>query len=210
MRPEREKLTTTVANRYPHASEILVSFPEEWEVVSVLEREREGGDASPLYIAAMPPTVERPGRDHFYGLSPEINQSLTTYRLYRFFQPWPMPTLFVDWNPQQGRGRVVGQGETKINLHPIGQAQTWTGDTFGLIWESYLHEPRRKDDWQDLLADIWQRVEGDTQVEKVFTPSYEPTFEEGYAEFLTRLGYAPEAASPQWWSKTLALNTSRT
>ena len=74
--PRRLKLTSAVILDYPGAAEILVSFPDEWELVHQLSR----GD-NPLYIAGMPPSREEPRRDHFYGLSPEINLEATTYRL---------------------------------------------------------------------------------------------------------------------------------
>ncbi len=205
MSQEREKLTTSIARLYPEASEILVSFPDDWELVASIDMPE--GRGTPLYVAAMPESMERTSRDHFHGLAPEINLSLTRYRLYKFFQPWPMPTLFVDWNAWQGRGKVVGRGETKINLHPVGQAQTWTGDKFGVLWECFIDEPRRKGNWQGLLRELWQRVEEDMRVEKVFTLPQEPTFEKGYQDFLSGLGYAPDLEASGWWSKSLEPRT---
>jgi hypothetical protein len=72
-----------------------------------------------------------------------------------------------------------------------------------VLWEAYLQETRRRENWQDTLADVWQVVERDLNVGKVFTLPYEPTFEQGYTEFLSRLGYALDPDNPAWWSKEL-------
>jgi len=95
--PLRLKLRVAASIDYPAASEILVSFPDKWELIHQMRR----GDRT-LYIAAMPPSEESPRRDHFYGLPPEINLELTTYRLDKFFQPWPMPSIIaslIEANP---------------------------------------------------------------------------------------------------------------
>jgi hypothetical protein len=78
----KPKLRTAVAHDYPEASEILVSFPDEWEVIGQVKR-----DDQTLYVAGLPKVTERPRRDHFYGLSPEVNMALTNYRHYKLFQP---------------------------------------------------------------------------------------------------------------------------
>jgi hypothetical protein len=44
-------------------------------------------------------------------------------------------------------------------------------------------------------------VERDIGVKRIFTEPREPTFEEGYPEFLQQLGYAPDPNFEQWWSK---------
>ncbi len=201
---ENEKLITAASRGFPHASEILVSFPDEWELIETLEQRR-ADRTSPLYIAAMPPEHERPSRDHFAGLAPEVNLSLDSYRLYRFFQPWPMPTLIVDWNAYLGKGHVVGQKDVKVQLQDLGDAQTWTGEKAGVIWESFFHSRGREmKDWQEQLAKVWQVVEKSMGVNKILTPDHEPTIEpEAYHDFLERLGYAPEPASARWWSKVL-------
>jgi len=80
--PLKLKLRVAASIDYPAASEVLVSFPNEWELIYQMRRED-----TPLYIAAMPPSQESPRHDHFYRLTPEINLELTTYRLYKFFQP---------------------------------------------------------------------------------------------------------------------------
>ncbi len=182
---------------YPAASEILVSFPDKWELIHQMERE-----STPLYIAAMPPSQEQPRQGHFYGLTPEINSELTTYRLYRFFRPWLMPSVTVAWDEAAGEGQVVGGGPLTIQLQPLGQAQAWIGQTCGVLWENYLHETaRRKANWQETLYEIWQAVEKNMEVGKIFTQPHEPAFEGDYTEFLSRLDYHPDPESPGWWSK---------
>ena len=89
----REKLITLASSDYPTASEILVSFPDEWELVRTFHR----GEV-PLYVAAFPTSHEQTRGDHFFGLPPEINHSLTDYRLYKPFEPWPQPLLQVEWD----------------------------------------------------------------------------------------------------------------
>jgi hypothetical protein len=204
-KPEsREKLTNAVARDYPEASEILVSFPDQWELVETLA-EQKGNRQTTIYIASTPIERERPRRDQFPELPAEVNLSLESYRLYNFFEPWPQPTLLVDWNAWQGRGKVVGHGDTKINMHQLGQAQTWTGEHFGVLWECYFHSAGRRDNWAEQLARVWRIVERGMGMQKVFTTSHDPEFEQTfYEEFLTRLGYAPEPTAPQWWSKTLS------
>ena len=193
--PSRSKLTEAVRVDYPAASEILVSFPDEWELIERMRRED-----TPLYIAALPPSVEAPRRDQFYGLPPEINLELTTYRLYRLFQPWPMPSVVVSWNETTGTGQVEQVGDLKVQLRPLGQAQAWWGCTVGVIWECYPHETGRGDNWQAELTAFWRTVEQDMGAARTFTQPHEPTWEQGYTDFLSRLGYAPAPACPGWWS----------
>jgi len=196
-RPQRLTLAEAAAEDYRAASRILVSFPDQWELVRRMER----GDTL-LYLAAMPASQERARRDCFYGLLPEINLELTTYRLYSFFQPLPIPSVIVSWNEATGTGRVEEMGDLKIQLRPVGQAQIWKGQTYGVIWECYFHEMgRRAAHWQDELHQFWRAVEEDMGVVKLFTQPHEPTFEQGYTDFLSRLGYAPDPACPEWWSK---------
>src|SRR5688572_7309088 len=87
-----EKLTIAAARDYPGA-EILVSFPESWQLVERVERVNR-----PLYIAGFPPSQEKPREDSFLGLPREINLSLTTYRQYKLFEPWTTPLFQVAWN----------------------------------------------------------------------------------------------------------------
>ncbi|MFQ5796731.1 MAG: hypothetical protein ACE5JP_17010 [Candidatus Bipolaricaulia bacterium] len=192
-----EKLTTAVAIDYPEASEILVSFTDKWELVHQMGR----GD-TPLYIAAMPPSKEEPRRDHFYGLAPEINLELTTYRHYKFFEPWPLPSIHVSWDETTGTGRVEGMGDLKIQLNSLGQAQAYYGKEVGLIWEAYFH--RGTEIAEVTWVAFWEAVERDLGVGKIYTEPHEPTLDqEDYTDFLSRLGYAPDPDNPRWWSKTI-------
>lgn len=190
------KLRTAVAIDYPEASEVLVSFPDEWEVVGQIKRQDR-----PLYIAALPVSQERPWRDRFHGLPPEVNLALTQYRLYKLFLPRPQPSILVGWNAETGTGRVLKMGDVKIQLQPIGQAQAWFSSAAAVIWECYTHEPGRPDNWQEELASFWQAVEGDLAATTLYTPSHEPAFAGDYKAFLSRLGYAPDLAHPRWWRK---------
>lgn len=193
----KEKLTTAVAIDHPAAAEILVSFPDKWELVHKMMR----GD-TPLYIAGMPPSEEEPRRDHFYGLPVEINLEVSTYRQYKMFEPWQMPSFYVSWDDAAGAGRVEKPKDLKIQLQQLGQAQAWYGKQHGVIWECYFHETRRRaKTWEEELAAFWQTVERDMAVGKVFTEPREPTFEEGFTKFLNRLGYSPDPDYPRWWSK---------
>lgn len=87
------KLTSAVIFDYPSASEILVSFPDE---------PRKNTTLCSCY-ATQP---RKPRRDHFYGLSPEINLEMPTYRHYLFIvlarrwsseQPAGLTCCFVTW-----------------------------------------------------------------------------------------------------------------
>lgn len=95
----KPKLRTAVAVDFPTASEVLVSFPDEREVIGSVKR-----DGLVLYIAGLDTETERPSADHFYGLSPEINMALTHYRHYKLFQLWPMPTIVASFDPFLGVG----------------------------------------------------------------------------------------------------------
>ena len=66
-----------------------------------------------LYLAAMPPSQEWTRRDRFYGLASEVNLELNTYRLYKFFQPLPVPSVVVSWDEATGTGRVERMGDLK-------------------------------------------------------------------------------------------------
>lgn len=194
--PSSEKLAVTAAKDYPGA-EILVSFPDQWQFVQRLRL-----TDLPHYVAGFPPTSEKPHRDHFMGLSPDINRSLTIYRLYKLFEPWPTPLLRVVWDGVKDEGRVLDSCRLRVQLHPLGQAQIWTGNTEGVLWECYAFETwRRRDNWQAELATFWQAVERDMGVYRIFTQPNEPTFTEGYTEFLSRLGYAPDPNFERWWVK---------
>lgn len=181
---------------FPASSEVLVSFPEQWEFIDKVEHA--GGQ---IYIAGFPIERAFTGRDHFEGLPAEINVDLVFYRLYKFFQPWPMPQIIVEWDQSKEEGRVIGDRGFKLQLQPAGQAQAWFGVSHAVLWEAYFAESRRFANWQNVLADVWGVVETDLDAPKIFTAPHEPTFPEGYREFLTRLGYAPNAEHSLWWSK---------
>ena len=137
-----------------------------------------------------------------FGLSPEMNRSMTTYRLYKLFEPWPQPIIPVAWDETRGEGWVLEGGELRVRLQPLGQAQAWTGETYGVLWECFLHETQQRGDtWQEELIQFWQAVEEDMGVHKIFTQPHEPAYGEGYPEFLSRLGYAPDSDFGRWWSK---------
>jgi len=200
MAKETEKamrLAEAAAGDYPEASEILVSFPDRWQLIHQMRRED-----TPLYVAAMPASQERTFQDKFHGLSPEINLGMTTYRQYRLFQPWPMPSVIVRWDQTKGTGQVEKMGDLKVQLQPLGDAQAWFGQDSGVLWECYLNEAgRRGASWQEEVHTFWQVVEKDMGVARIFTQPYELTWQDGYTDFLSNLGYAPDAEYRGWWSK---------
>jgi RHS repeat-associated protein len=167
----------------------------------------DGDPTTPSPDPYTPPPVLNNGCDPSVnpgcGLAPEINVSLVFYRLYKFFQPWPMADVLVNWDAQEGRGRVPGVGDQKVQLRPIGQAQAWFGLTEAVLWEGYFQETRRRRNWQGTLIEAWQTVERDLKVGKIFTLPHEPAFERGYTGFLSRMGYRLDLANPEWWSKKI-------
>ena len=94
---------------------------------------------------------------------------------------------------------MEGVGDLKVRLQPVGQAQAWWGEVFGVIWEGYFAEGGRGEDWQAELASFWRAVEQDMGCLEIFTQPREPTWPEGYTGFLSRLGYAPAPGYPDWW-----------
>ena len=195
--PHSKKLITVASADYPTATEIVVSFPEEWDLVHTIK-----DSSNHLYVAGMPRSVERARSDHFYGLSPEINRTLTTYRLYKLFRPRMVPHFQVAWNSYHGEGRIIGGAGTKVHLYPLGQAQIWQGEASAVLWEVYLFDAyRQRSDGLDILAAFWQAVERDLAVAKVFTAPHEPAFAGDYPGFLRWLGYAPDPEFERWWSK---------
>src|SRR5262245_3768186 len=93
------KLVEAVAREYS-ASEILVSFPDQWELVQQLNQ----GD-NLLYVAKLPPSQERVRNEHFLSLSPEINRPIIEYRMYKLFHPWPQPLRHIAWDQAKGEGQ---------------------------------------------------------------------------------------------------------
>ncbi len=80
----------------------------------------------------------------------------------------------------------MSQKDIKVQLHDLGDAQTWTGEKAGVILECFFHgRGREMKDWQEQLAKVWQVVEKSMGVKEIFTPDHEPTVEpEAYREFL--------------------------
>jgi hypothetical protein len=189
-------LTEAIARDYP-AADVSLSFPENWQFV---HRFRRG--YKPLYVAGFPASREQPHSDHFLGLSRDINLSLTTYRLYKLFEPRTVHQFHLSWDTRIGEGRIIGGSGLRVHLQPVGQAQIWKGDTYGVLWECFgFGSQRERQNWQEELAAFWQAIEKDMGVRKTFTEPREPTFEEGYTEFLSGLGYAPDPDFERWWSK---------
>jgi hypothetical protein len=198
----REKLIVAAAIDYPTASEIVVSFADQWELVGCFRQQSRFYENTRLYVAALPPSQECTHPNHFIGLPPEINRSLTTYRLYKLFQPWLRPILPIAWDESRGTGRVRAGGSLRVQLQPIGQAQVWSGKNFAVLWEAFLNKVGRQGDaWKADLAQFWYAVEDDLGVNKFFTQPHEPTFDQGYPRFLDHLGYAPDPKFERWWSK---------
>lgn len=194
----KPKLIVAASHDYPAADEILISFPNQWQLVSRLER-----DPNPYYITAMPASETRPESNKFSDLSPELNSQLATYRLYRLFQPWPMPRVTISWNAEIESGWVEEVGDLNVQLQPVGQAQVWQGTTSSVLWECFLYDRQRMEPgWQDELAAFWDAVERDVGSETLFTPAHEPTVEKGFSTFLQRLVYTDDPTSPNWWRKS--------
>lgn len=195
------KLVDVAKEDFPDATDILVSFPSEWEFVDTVKRNN-----AHLYIAGFPIERAHLGKNHFGALAPEINVSLVFYRLYKFFQPWPMPQVTMEWNNRQQTGHVSNAEGWRLQLQPVGQAQSWFGVNHAVLWECYLEGSRRADNWQETLADIWQRVEDNIDAPKLFTLPHEPAFAGHYTDFLKRLGYGADIENIGWWSKVTDKN----
>jgi hypothetical protein len=191
-----EQLVQTVARDFPDAAQILVSNPDRWQLIDATRRED-----LPLYTARLPAQVERPHADHFPGLSAEVNRTLDRYRHYRLFEPWPTPILSVSWQMDRGHGRVAGMKRLDVRLHPIAEAQAWTGIRYGVLWECYLLNARRQEQGHPELVSFWQAVERDMNVDTIFILPHEPAFQGDYTAFLGELGYGPDRDFPEWWSK---------
>ena len=114
----KPRLLQAVAADFPFASQVLLEFPENWVLTAHLQED------PPLYVGGWT-QAERVCGDHFRHLPREINESLDRYSLYKFFQPWPMPALLVEWYAAEGQGRVIKTQDVKIQMQPIGQAQVW-------------------------------------------------------------------------------------
>ncbi len=215
--PINPKLKTILALDYPDATEILLPFADELELVGSIKRAATTRQPeTTLYIGAYEKEQERPIRDHFFGLSEEINLATSTYRQYKLYLPWPQPTIYVEFAEGAEVGKVVGQGSMRLAMHEIGQAQVWHGLEVGVIWECYAHEQRRPHNWQEELAQFWSVVEGNIADPAIpasgegpaqpsnpskpytfYTQPHDPAFEEGYQEFLQAIGYTPDPEHPK-------------
>jgi hypothetical protein len=200
LRSYAQLLKDAVAADFPGYTEIAVSFPNQWELVQQL-RPADG----PLYVAGLPRLFERSDSERFYGLPGDINRTLTTYRQYKILQPWPQPTLLVQWDVRSGTRMILRPEDLTVELQPIGQAQAWWGDTYGVIWECYFFSTHLRSTWMGELIASWQAVESDIEVGMIFTKAHEPDFPEGevdYTDFLTILGYSPDpSVDGRWWGK---------
>lgn len=195
--PTSRKLTDVLKEEFPSTARVLVSFPDKWEYVETVPHED-----GKLYIAGFPIERAFTGREHFEGLEPEINVDLVFYRLYKFFQPWPVPQVTMEWDHTQRRGRVMGVQEGKLQMQPVGQAQAWFGVNAAVLWECYLEESRREENDPASLASLWRAIEKDVRAPKLLTLPHEPSFHGDYPEFLKGLGYQPDTETQGWWSKT--------
>lgn len=201
---------------YPGASQVLLSFPDDWEIVAKLTR----GERT-IYVGAFAPEQQRPDRDHFCGLSAATNLALDRYRHYKFFTPWAMPSLYVRFVNGSDTGHVVGYGPLRVQMREVGQAQVWysssprsreeldsaeSASTGGvaLIWECYTFTTCRDAGWLEGLSALWQVIECDLNaigIRQIYTQPKEPTISDGYEDLLLNLGYAPDGECPAWWSK---------
>jgi hypothetical protein len=188
-----------VAQDYPDADKILVSFPEEWKFVQRIKGEETA------YVASLPSSQEVPRRNHFQGLPPAVNDSLTTYTHYKLFNPWLSPILTVSWNEVAGVGRVESVDSVNIQMQTAGQAQVWQGEAAAVLWECYiLGASQEVTTDHEELRQFWQAVERDIAVPHLLTLPYDPAFTDGYTDFLRQQGYKPDPLLPEWWRKVLS------
>ena len=189
------KLIDQVRTDFPDAKDIVVSYPETWNTLR-----RVIHDHLIFYIAATDPVAESPRHNRFYGLSSDINRSLTTYRLYHFFRPHPRPIFTTNWNPGKDTGNILELTQQSLQLQTIGHAQAWFGGLHAVIWECFFHAPIPTwPGWKDHLAICWNTVEFDTGAHTILTQPNEPTWETGYDIFLKHLGFNPSSQYPHWW-----------
>ena len=190
-------LTEAIAQDYPDADEVLVSFAEKWQFVQRIQAQD-----TVAYVAAMPPNQELPRDNRFHSLPPEINETLTTYRQYKLFRPWPSPILTVNWHEAAGTGQVESVDSVNVQLQTVGQAQVWKGESIAVLWECYvLGASLDEASEYEELHQFWQSVEKDISVPHLFTLPYDPAFVEGYTDFLSRLDYVADPMTPGWWRK---------
>jgi hypothetical protein len=135
-------------------------------------------------------------------LPPAINESLTTNTHYKLFQPWLSPILTVGWHEVAGVGRVESVDSVHVQLKTAGQAQVWKGELTAVLWECYVLGASQDNSTEhEELRQFWQTVENDIGIAHLFTPPYDPAFENGYTDFLSSLDYAADPLAPGWWRK---------
>jgi hypothetical protein len=194
--PHKQLLIEVVAQDYLDADKVLVSFPEQWQFVQKIHGEETA------YVAALPASQEIPYISRFHGLPVTINESLMTYTHYKLFRPWLSPILTVGWNEVTGVGRVESVDPVNIQLKTAGQAQVWKGESAAVLWECYvLGASQESSTGHEELRQFWHSVENDIGVTHLFTPPYDPAFENGYLDFLGSLGYTADPVIPGWWRK---------
>ncbi len=190
------KLIDVIQSDFADVSNVRVSFPENWEYVDRIETER-----SLLYIAGFPIERSFTGRDHFHGLGSEVNVNLVFYRLYKFFQPWPIPQVSIEWNAKREQGRVTDIRDKTMQLQPVGQAQVWFGAENAVLWECYLEGNWAGVSSRNTLEKVWRGVERDISARKLYTLPHEPAFAGNYRDFLRSIGYEQDSEYSEWWSK---------
>lgn len=193
------KLIVAAQIDYPAATEFLVSFADQWELVKTLNRPE-----SHLYVAVLPNEPVEVTRDHFHGLPPEINLALGTYRQYQLFEPWPEYTLGISLEAGAARGSVTGASGFTVVLKPFAEAQVWKGPTVAVLWDCIMREVSRPSNWLEELTAFWKAVEVDTDVAKIYTLPVDAAFEVGYKDFLIEIGYSPDKTYTDWWSKSFS------
>jgi hypothetical protein len=153
-------------------------------------------------MASLPSSREASQKNHFHGLPPIINESLTTCTHYKLFRPWLSPVLTVGLNEVTGVGRVESVDSVNIQLKTAGQAQVWQGESVAVLWECYILGASQEatTDYEE-LRQFWQAVEKDIGVPHLLTLPYDPAFQEGYTDFLSSLGYVADPVTLGWWRK---------
>ncbi len=87
-----------------------------------------------------------------------------------------------------------------VQLQTAGQAQVWQGESVAVLWECYILGASQEGATRyEELRQFWHSVENDTGVSHLFTPPYDPAFEDGYTDFLSSLGYTADPVTLGWW-----------
>jgi hypothetical protein len=196
-------LLDIVSREYPSGTKIHLGNLVEFEFVQEL---RKSGEL--LYVAALPTHKEQPQQGRVPGLSPEINVTLTQFRMYKLLRAVPTFTSPYKTTMKQNRNIIMKNRCIDIRLESIGDAQTWTGVEFGIVWECFIYTGSRDKNWQLVLTPFWQAVEKSMNVSKIFTLPHDPAYPVGYKPFLRRFGYAQDTDFSFWWSKKYTSSVS--